>query len=265
LPNSSGARLAFSFRFFIDLHLPAGLIGLQGRFPQCADLVVGQMPEAALRKIAQHKRSGLDPLEPDNRTADVIEHATHLAFPALMDRDLDPGIHLLFADLSHPGRCGLAILQEHALFKHADLAVGEHSLYLGKVRLGELVLGVGDQMRKVTVVGQEQKTFRIVIQPPHRVDPHLDALQQIVHHGPALRIGHGRDESGRFVQHDVGRRLLGIDQFAVHLDVIFRGISLGPQLGDHLTVHAHSAFGYKLFRGSAGCDPGGRYDLLQTF
>ena len=115
------------------------------------------MPETAFGKIAQHKGAGLDPLEPDDRTADVVEHASHLALPSLMDRDLDPGVHFLLADLPHPGRCGPAVLQEHAFFEHVDLAVGQHSLDLGKIGLGELMLGMGDQMRKVPVIGQEQQ------------------------------------------------------------------------------------------------------------
>jgi hypothetical protein len=181
----------------------------------------------------------------------VVEHAAHLALPSFVDRYLYPGVGFFLPYFPDPRRRGLAVLEEHAPFEHVDHAVFEHSLDLCQIGLRKLMLRVRDQVRKVPVIRQEQKPLRIIVQPPNGVHADLDAFQKVLHRGPPLGVGHGRDKACRLVQHDIRRRLLRIDEFAVYLDVVLGGIRLGPKLGHHLAVHRHAALGDELLRCAA--------------
>lgn len=213
------------------------------------------MTISAFCKIAQREPSGLDPFEPDHGMTHVVEHAPHLALPAFVDRDIDPGVRFFLPDLPDLGRRGLAVLQKDARFQRRDGAVFEHALDLHQIGLGKFMFGVRDQVSKIPVIRQEQQALGIVVQPAHRIYADLDAFQQIMHRGPSLRVGHGRHKTRRLVQHDIGWRLFGIDELAVNLDMVFVWVGLGTELGHDRPVHPHPALGNKLFRSAAGGDP----------
>ena len=215
------------------------------------------MTIGAFSKIAQCEPSGLDPFESDHGMSHVVEHAPHLALPAFVDRNIDPGVRFFLPDFPDLGRRGLAVLQENACFERRDRTIFEHALDLHQIGLGKLMLGVRDQVSEIPVIGQEQQSLGIVVQPAHRVHADFDAFEQIVHRGPSLRVGHGRHKARRFVQHNISRRLLGIDEFAVDLDMVFGWVGLGPEFGHDRSVHPHPALGDKLFRSAARCDPRG--------
>jgi len=215
------------------------------------------MTISAFCKIAQREPSGLDPFEPDHGMSHVVEHAPHLALPAFVDRDIDPGVRFFLPDLSDLGRRGLAVLQKDSCFQRRDRTVFEHTLDLHQIGLGKFMLGVRDQMGKIPIIRQEQQALGIVVQPADRVYADLDAFEQIVHRGPSLRIGHGRHKTRWFVQHNIRRRLFGVYEFAVDLDMVFVWVGLGAQFGHDRPVHPHSALGNKLFRSAARCDPRG--------
>jgi hypothetical protein len=174
----------------------------------------------------------------------VVEHAAHLPLPAFVDRDLKPGICLFLPYLFYLCRRGLSVLQEDACFERRDRAVFKHALDLGKVGLRKFMLGMGDEVGKIPVIGQEQKPFGVVVQPAHGIDPDLDPFQKVLHRGPPFGVGHGRHIACRFVQHDIGRRLFGVDELSVDLDMVFVWVRLGPEFGHHLPVHPHPALGY---------------------
>jgi len=240
---------------FIDPYLLAAVIGLLSCFSQKGNLRGRKMAIGAFCKIAQREPSGLDPFEPDHGMSHVVEHAPHLALPAFVDRDIDPGVRFFLPDLSDLGRSGLAVLQKDACFQRSDGAVFEHALDLHQIGFGKFMFGMRDQVGEIPVVRQEQETLGIVVQPADRVYADLDAFKQIVHRGPSLGIGHGRHKTRGLVQHDIRRRLFGIDEFAVNLDMVFVRIGLGSQFGHDRSVHPHPALGNKLFRSAARCDP----------
>jgi hypothetical protein len=252
-----GLRLLPFVLGFIDPHLLTAVIGLLRCFPEKGNLGGREMPISAFCKIAQRKPSGLDPFEPDHGMSHVVEHAPHLALPAFVDRDIDPGVRFFLADLPDLGRRGLAVLQEDACFQRSDRTVFEHALDLHQIGLGEFMFGVGDQMGKIAVIRQEQQALGIVVQPAHGIDTDFDTFQQIMHRGPSLRVGHGGHKTRGFVQHNIRRRLFGVDEFAVNLDMVFVRVGLGPELGHDRPVHPHPAFGNKLFRSAAGGDSRG--------
>jgi hypothetical protein len=234
-------------------------------FSQPAHFIGRQITEGAFRQIAEHQTAGPDPLQSDHRVAHAVEHAPHLALPSLVDRDLEPGVGLFFPDLLELCRSGLAVIEINSLLEVFYLAVFEETLYLRQIGLGKLVFRVCDQVREIAVIRQDQHAFGVVVQTAHGIDADLDALQQVLHRGPAFRVGHGRDKARGLVQHDIDLRLLRIDELAVDFDMVLVRVGLGAQLGHHLAVHAHPAFGDKRFRGASGGYPRGGYDLLNTF
>jgi hypothetical protein len=116
---------------------------------------------------------------------------------------------------------------------------------------------MGDQVGEIPVIRHDQHAFSVVVQPAHGIDANLDPFQQILDRGPPFGIGHGRDKAHRFVQHDIGFRLMRIDELAVYLDVVFGCIGLGAKFSHDLTVYAHATFGDKLFRSPSGSYPRG--------
>jgi len=242
---------------FIDPHLLTAVIGLLRCCSQKGNLVGREMTISAFCKIAQREPSGLDPFEPDHGMTHMVEHAPHLALPSFVDRNIDPGVRFFLPDLSDLGRRGLAVLQEDACFQRRDGAVFKHALDLHQIGLGKFMFGVCDQMGKIPVIGQEQQALGIVVQPADRVYADLDAFEQIMHRGSSLRIGHGRHKSRRLVQHDIRRRLFGVNEFAVNLDMVFVWVGLGAELGHYRPVHPHPALGYKFFCSAAGGYPRG--------
>jgi len=221
---------------------------LRRHFTQSPHLVEGQVTIGADRKVSEVQVADLGPFELDHGMAGEVDHAPYLAFSALVDRDLDPGVGLFLAELSH--LCGRrsAVLEENALFQILDVPVLQKSLDLHQVGLRKLVPGMGHQVGEITVVRQQEQALGVVVEPAHGIDTDLDALQEMRDDRAALGVRHGRDETGRFVQHDVGLGLLRVDEFTVDLDVIIVRVGLGSQFCHDLPVHPHPAFEDDIFR-----------------
>jgi hypothetical protein len=122
-----------------------------------------------------------------------------------------------------------------------------------------------DQVSKVAIIRQKQQTLGIVIEPSNRIDPNLDAFQKILHCGPTFGVGHGGHEARGLIQHDIGERLLWVDELAVHLDVVFGCVCLAAKFGHYGAVHAHPAFRDKLFCSAARGQACGCYYFLKPF
>ena len=108
----------------------------------------------------------------------------------------------------------------------------DHARDLGQVGLRHLVRRVGQPVREVAVVGQDQQALGVGVQPADVEQPLLAGRRlpsRSVERAPALRVVHGRDHAARLVEHQVevppGRR----DPGAVDPDdVAFRDRPAGP-------------------------------------
>jgi hypothetical protein len=183
----------------------------------------------------------------------AVEHSADLPLSAFMDRDLKPGVRFLLAHLPDLCRRGLPVIEIDAVLKGLYLVVFEHALDLRTVGLGKFVFRMRDQMRKISVIGQKEQPFSIVVEPPDGIHADLDAFQQVLDRGPSFGIGHGRNKTRGLVQHDVRQRLAGVDELAVNLDMVLVRVCLGAELGHDLSVQAHSALGNELLSCSARC------------
>lgn len=234
-------------------------------FPQPGHFGGCQIAECPFRQTAERQTSGPDPLQSDHRVAHAVEHAPHLALSAFVDRDLEPGVGLFFSDLLQFCRSGLAIIEINSLLKAVYLAVLEHTLNLRQIGLGKFMFGVGDQVREIPVICQDQHTLGVVVKPADGIDANLDAFQQVLNGRPSLRVGHGSNIARRLVQHYVDLWLLRIDELAVDLDVLLAGVGLGPQLRHDLAADRDPSFEDELLRRPARGDPGRGDDFLDTF
>jgi hypothetical protein len=124
---------------------------------------------------------------------------------------------------------------------------------------------MGDLEGEIPVIRHDQHAFGVVIQPAHGIDADLDPFQQVLHRGPTFGVGHGRDKTHGFIQHNIRFRLMRIDKLAVDFDVVLGRVGLGSEFRHHLAVHAHPAFGDQLFCGPARSYSRGGYDFLDTF
>ena len=92
--------------------------------------------------------------------------------------------------------------------------------HLDAVGLRNSVAGMLEPLGKLPVIGQDEESFRVVVQASDRIHPLRDAVEKIRHDGPALRIAQGRHVPLRFVQHEVDLFRLQGDESAVHPDFI---------------------------------------------
>ena len=168
-----------------------------------------------------------------------LQHALHLMFPPLMNRDLQPGVLFSLSDFFHPRRAGDAILHLHAAFQGFDLVVRQHPLHFDQVRFGDMVPGMDQRLRQIAVVGQQHQPFAVRIQSADRKHADAHAMKQILHRRPAFGIAQRRHDSLRFIQHDIGMRLDRLQMTAIDLDVIPSWIHAGSKFPYDLPVHGH--------------------------
>ena len=90
-------------------------------------------------------------------------------------------------------------------------------------------------------------------------------MQQIAQAAAAFGIDHGGDDFGRLVQDQVGALGFGLQQLALHLDVIFGFVGLGAEFGDGGSVHGDHSGGDQFFGVAARGDSSARDDFLQSF
>lgn len=96
--------------------------------------------------------------------------------------------------------------QQLPFHRHAGPQCGQrlgrgHVLHLHQVGLGQLVPGVGEPVGQVAVVGQQQQSLAVLIQPAGRIDPwHGDVVGQ---GGPALRVGEAAEDAIGLVKQQI--------------------------------------------------------------
>jgi hypothetical protein len=94
-------------------------------------------------------------------------------------------------------------------------------------------------LREIAVVREQEEAFSLSIEPADVEKARQMWRQQIEDGVPRVRIAPGRNESGRFMQHDV-EPALAADEFAVDFDVVaFPG--LGAEIGADLAVEGDAS------------------------
>src|SRR5450759_3026931 len=145
----------------------------------------------------------------------------------------------------------------------AQLAWVKETFHLHQVSLGMFVARMRQAISQPTVVGQQEQSLAVNIQPADRVEAfgHFDQLLPVRIAGARVRIG---EIPGRLMEHDIAK-VLGGNRPAVHPDIGSLWVHLCAQLAHHMVVNSHPPGGDQSFtrtpRADAGC---GQY-FLQTF
>jgi hypothetical protein len=105
---------------------------------------------------------------------------------------------------------------------------------------------VRELLRQVAVVGDDQQSFAVFIQPPHGEQPRLIGIEQVDHPRPSFRIAVRREYAGRLVE-DVILLPFHAERFGVECDLLLLRIDPGAQLGDHLPINRDAPGDDELF------------------
>lgn len=79
-------------------------------------------------------------------------------------------------------RCGHAVLEQDATPHIGGRPFRHFSTDNGAIGLWDLMTGMREMLGKIAVIGQQEQTRRVSVEPSNRIDSPLDTLDQI-HHG----------------------------------------------------------------------------------
>ena len=97
-------------------------------------------------------------------------------------------------------------------------------------------------MRQGAVVGEEERTFDVGVEAPHRIEPHVTG-HEVRDDGASVRIPHRGDVTPGLVEQEVAERLGTRQRRAVDRDEIDRGIGQRREVADDRAVDRDAALG----------------------
>ncbi len=104
---------------------------------------------------------------------------------------------------------------------------------------------MGEAQGEIAVVGEKQKSGRVVVEAPHRKKPPSFAqpLQIGREVRPVLGIIERGNDAGRFVKRIIKRRGRRLNPLAIDFDAVFARVGLGAELSDNCAIDRNSALG----------------------
>jgi hypothetical protein len=143
-----------------------------------------QLAPFAGRKAAVMNWPYPDACEGQHRVVKREKHAADLAIATFMDADIQDarvvgGIEFHKPDVR--GRC-YAIIQLDTALELLDGSVKDSSPHHGSVSLRDFMAGMGEEFRKVPIIGEDQEARGVGIQPSHRIQSYGNVLDKL-HHG----------------------------------------------------------------------------------
>jgi hypothetical protein len=194
--------------------------------------------------------------------ADRLQQAPHLVVLALVEGQLQPRVLLGLQDADAVDGEHLALDADAAAQALERLRVRD-AVDLGLVDARHLVAGMGDALRELAVVGEEDQAFGGHVQAPHRKQAG-HGRNEVHHRRPLLRVEpRGHVPLGLVEQevHGGGGRL---HAHAVHADVVAGGVGLAAERLHRQPVDGDPALDDCRLGGAAGGDAGAREDLLEA-
>ncbi len=160
-------------------------------------------------------------MEPDHPVAHLFHHPADLPVLALHQNDAET----IAGEAVNPGRPGHDTGQGHAFFHGRKGLIGKGPLNGHVVLFFVIEGGVREAVMDAAIVGHQQQTGGILVQPSHRKKP-LGQVDQVRHHRfpPVLAAGH--DAFG-LVEHHIDEPIRFAHRYAVELHHIGLGIDPG--------------------------------------
>jgi excinuclease ABC subunit C len=216
-------------------------------------------------------RDWTDPhaLQPIDGMTDRFAHVAHLPVPPFFDDDRhDRVIPILRVDdiqELHLGRTRAASVNDNPFREPVQIVLIGHAENLHLVFALDLVTGMRQAGREITVARQQQQPFRLVVEPPNRiyVVAYSTFRQQVDDGRPSLRIGAADDITARFVEKKIKAASGTLEPATIDPNVVGVGIGLRSELGDRLTVYADAPVSDVGLCRTARGNTSGRKDFLK--
>jgi len=197
---------------------------------------------------------------------EASQRATDLALAAFGQgqregRAIARGLVAASTDLGTRRR--LAVLEPHAALEGTRRCLAQPSLHGHAIDARALPRWVQQCLGDLAVVGQQQQSFAVPVEPADREDPRLPLGNQ-VHHGRAtLGISSGGEDSPGLVKEPVAGRLRR-DRTTVQGDAILAWVRAVAEGGD-AAVHRDPSLAHQQLAASPRAEPGCGQDLLESF
>src|SRR5262249_7343766 len=174
---------------------------------QPRQLVDGEPTRLSRGERAEAERAEADTTEPYHRMLEGRAVTLDLAIAPFAERDLDPRGLRPGAEEAHAGRDSGAVGQHDTATPAREVAGAHPPGHLRPVHARELVARMEETIGEIAVVGEEEETFHVVVETPHRKDARGAGRQQVHHHATPLRVAEARHVATRLVEEEVGRGL----------------------------------------------------------
>lgn len=135
-------------------------------------------PVARTQAFGRDAREG-QAREAHDREARRLAHTADLLVASLAQRDFEPRLAALVAHVADLGRQGLAVFELHAGLPNLQIALGHLALHLDDVGLRDVLLGVEQRVRELTVVGEQQGAAGVKVEPADGVQTGTRPRDQI--------------------------------------------------------------------------------------
>lgn len=110
---------------------------------------------------------------------DRFQHAPDQVIPALVHFEFNPGLAVAGIQDGRPVGPRRPVSQFHPLAQAGEHRLARRPLDPGPVGLPHPEARVSEPVGQVTVIGEEQDSLGVTIQPPNGVDPLVHARQQL--------------------------------------------------------------------------------------
>ncbi len=168
----------------------------------------------ARRQAVEPVGADRDPHQAQGREADGGGHAPHLAIAALGDRHLQPCRWHMLAEadrrVARPQcrlrddvrlcRAGASVVERHAASQLTERRFPRYTFHLHPIGLGQLMARVGDARLQATVIGEQQQSLAVVVEPPGGT--HARQLDELGECAPAIAVGELAQHVERLVEQD---------------------------------------------------------------
>ena len=134
--------------------------------------------------------------------ADGVEHPLDLVLASLVEDELDATA----AEAACSCRGGQAVVELHSVAQPLQRLLVRVALDVGDVRLLDAVPRMGEPVRELPVVREQERSGRVRVEPSHRDDARL-VRHELDDRRPALRIARRRDHSCGLVEQHVAQPL----------------------------------------------------------
>jgi hypothetical protein len=134
-----------------------------------------------------------------------VKHSAHLPVATFTDGDDEHAVPIAAALVreQHVGRQRAASVERDASAKAIERLVIGHSGDVRFVSARDLMARMRQPRREISIVGEQQKPLRIVVQSSDRIHVFAYAMKQVDNGPPTLRIRSRRHVASRFVEEDV--------------------------------------------------------------